>query len=69
MYLSMQTMKAGIVPSRKKDIPDMMDRPMNTQVRTIQAVRLFRPWMMCTLLSFLHSGQIAGEKQTENSFW
>ena len=69
MNLSMHTMKAGMVPSRKKDIPAMIDRPMKTHVSVTQAVKDMSPWMMGILLSCLHAGQIAGEKDTENSFW
>ena len=68
MYLSVQTIKAGIVPSRKNDIPDIMDNPMNTQVRIIHAVRDIRPWMIGTKLCWLQEGHIAGEKDTENNF-
>jgi len=47
-YLSMQTIKAGNVPSRKNDIPAMMARPINIQVMIIHAVNIVRPCMMGT---------------------
>lgn len=50
-------------------MPAMMDNPMNTQVRMTQDVKAIRPYTIGTLLDCLHSGQTAGEKDTENSFW
>jgi len=39
-------MKAGIVPSRKKDMLDMILKPIKTQVRIVHRVRAISP---CTI--------------------
>jgi hypothetical protein len=44
-------MKAGIVPRRKKDILDIIDRPIKTQVRMVHTVSMISACMIGTKLS------------------